>query len=67
MFKKVTTCLNAGLNKVLEIPHTQVKEAINRRYPDLPEVLEVLERISGSNEAIEGECVKSIEHILSIF
>ena len=60
MFKKVTTCLNAGLNKVLDIPQAQVKEAINRRYPDLPEVLEVLERISGSNEAIEGEFFKHI-------
>ena len=52
MFNKFTTCLDrieAGLDKILDFPYVQLADAINRRYPDLAEVLELLERIGGDS------------------
>jgi len=55
MFKKLTSCLTTGLSKVVDVSQTQIIDALSRRYPDIGEVLEVLERIKNeSNEAIEG-------------
>jgi len=55
MFKKLTSCLSTGLSKVVDVSQTQIIDALSRRYPDIGEVLEVLERIKNeSNEAIGG-------------
>jgi len=55
MFKKLTSCLSTGLSKVADFSQTQMLDALSRRYPDIQEVLDVLEKITGAqNEAIEG-------------
>ena len=53
MFKKLTSCLSSGLTKALDYSQTQMLDTLSRRYPDIGEVLEVLERLQGK-EAIEG-------------
>jgi len=55
MFKKLTACVTTGLEKVTEFSQKQISDALLSRYPDINEVLEVLQRIKGeANEAIEG-------------
>ena len=56
MFKKLTACVSTGLEKVTEFSQKQITDALFSRYPDINEVLEVLQRIKGeANEAIEGK------------
>ena len=66
MFKKLTSCLSTGLSKVVDVSQTQIIDALSRRYPDIGEVLEVLERIKNeSNEAIGGKkCIESYVMIM---
>ncbi len=56
MFKKLTKVLSTGLEKVVDYAQTQVVDTLSRRYPDIDEVLTVLEGLTGNQhlEAIEG-------------
>jgi len=55
MFKKFTSALSSGLDKVVDYSQAQILVALTKRYPDIGEVQELLALISNeSNEAIEG-------------
>ena len=56
MFKKFTSALSTGLDKVVDYSQAQILVALTKRYPDIGEVQELLALISNeSNEAIEGK------------
>ena len=56
MFKKFTSALSTGLDKVVDYSQAQILVALTKRYPDIGEVQELLAHISNeSNEAIEGK------------
>ena len=56
MFKKFTSALSTGLDKVVDYSQAQILVALTKRYPDIGEVQELLTLISNeSNEAIEGK------------
>ena len=56
MFKKFTSALSTGLDKVVDYSQAQILVALTKRYPDISEVQELLAHISNeSNEAIEGK------------
>lgn len=58
MLKKLGHCLSLGLGKAVDFSQNQAKDALSRRYPDINEVLEVLERLKGVDQAAI-ECTDS--------
>ena len=61
MFKKLTNCLSVGFEKAVDFSQNQLTDSLSRKYPDIGEVLEVLERLKGQSaiEHNEDEADKS--------
>ena len=54
MLKKLTNCVSLGFEKIVDFSQNQMFELLSKRYPDINEVLEVLDRLKGDENAIDG-------------
>ena len=49
MLKKLTNCVSLGFEKIVDFSQNQMFELLSKRYPDINEVLEVLDLLKGNN------------------
>ena len=49
MLKKLTNCVSLGFEKIVDFSQNQMFELLSKRYPDINEVLEVLNQLKGKN------------------
>ena len=47
MLKKLTNCVSHGFEKIVDFSQNQMFELLSKRYPDINEVLEVLDLLKG--------------------
>ena len=50
MLKKLTNCVSLGFEKIVDFSQNQMFELLSKRYPDINEVLEVLDRLKGKKK-----------------
>ena len=53
MLKKLTNCVSLGFEKIVDFSQNQMFELLSKRYPDINEVLEVLDRLKGKKKQLE--------------
>ena len=53
MLKKLTSCVSHGFEKIVDFSQNQMFELLSKRYPDINEVLEVLDRLKGNKKQLE--------------
>ena len=49
MLKKLTSCVSHGFEKIVDFSQNQMFELLSKRYPDINEVLEVLNHLKGKS------------------
>ena len=53
MLKKLTNCVSLGFEKIVDFSQNQMFELLSKRYPDINEVLEVLDRLKGKKNHLD--------------
>ena len=53
MLKKLTSCVSHGFEKIVDFSQNQMFELLSKRYPDINEVLEVLDRLKGKKNHLD--------------